>query len=40
MEWIDSSGGDDVVYLEEPLTSTWRRLQADFYSLLPVEEEL
>jgi putative cardiolipin synthase len=40
LEWVDSSGSDDVVYLEEPLTDTWRRFQAGFYGLLPLEGEL
>ena len=40
LEWVDSSGSDDVVYLEEPLTGTWRRFQAGFYDLMPLEGEL
>lgn len=40
IEWVDTSGGDEVIYHEEPLTGTWRRLQAGFYGLLPIEGEL
>jgi len=40
LEWVDSSGSDDVVYLEEPLTGAWRRFQAGFYGFLPLEGEL
>ena len=40
LEWVETSDGDDIVHQEEPMAGGWRRFQAGFYSLFPLEEEL
>lgn len=40
LEWVDSSGDDDVIYHEEPLADPWLRFQSGFFGLLPIEGEL
>jgi putative cardiolipin synthase len=40
MEWVDTSGGDAVVFDDEPLTDFWRRFAADIYGTVPIEDEL
>lgn len=40
LRWVDTSGANDVVFDDEPMTSAWRRFTADFMGILPVEGEL
>ena len=40
IEWLAYEDGREVIYREEPEASFWRRFQAGFYGLLPLEEQL
>jgi putative cardiolipin synthase len=40
IEWLEQSAEGERVYDKEPRTGAWRRFQADFYGILPIEEKL
>lgn len=40
IEWVDSEETDEVLFTKEPLAGFWRRFQAGFYRILPIEGQL
>jgi putative cardiolipin synthase len=40
IEWLEQSAEGERVYDKEPRTGAWRRFQAGFYGILPIEEKL
>ena len=40
IEWVDSEETDEVLFNKEPQVGFWRRFQAGFYRILPIEGQL
>jgi putative cardiolipin synthase len=40
IEWVDSEETDEVLFAKEPQVGFWRRFQAGFYRILPIEGQL
>jgi putative cardiolipin synthase len=40
IRWVDRAGNSEIILDKEPQTSWWRRFQAGFYGIFPIEEQL